>query len=114
MDGLLTNRSLRERVGALHDPGPRGYTQARMTYDLRRLRLKGVVTRIPRSHRYVLTPLGRRVALFMTKSFARVVRPVLHRIDPALPANSNDDLRRAWLACDRALDSAVAAARMAS
>lgn len=29
---------------------------------------------------YLLTPLGRRVAFFMTKSFARVVRPVLHRL----------------------------------
>jgi hypothetical protein len=110
----FTNRSLRESVGALHDPGPLGYTQGKMTYDLRRLRLKGLIIRVRRTHRYVLTPLGRRVALFMTKSFVRIVRPVLHRIDPDLPADSNDDLRRAWLACDRALDSAITEARIAA
>jgi hypothetical protein len=110
----FTNRSLRESVGALHDPGPLGYTQGKMTYDLRRLRLKGLIIRVRRTHRYVLTPLGRRVALFMTKSFARIVRPVLHRIDPDLPVDSNDDLRRAWLACDRALDSAITEARIAA
>ncbi len=110
----FTNRTLRDRVGALHDAGPAGYTQARMSYDLRRLRLKGLVTRLPNRHRYILTPLGRRVALFMTKSFSRLVRPVLHRVDPDLPVDASDELRRAWLSCDRALDSAVAAARLAA
>jgi hypothetical protein len=110
----FTNRSLRERVGALHDPGPRGYTQTRMTYDLRRLRLKGLVTRLPKTNRYVLTPLGRRVALFMTKSYVRIVRPVLHRVDPELPADSTDDLRQAWLACDRSLNAALAQAHLAA
>ena len=48
------------------------------------------------------------------KSFVRIVRPVLHRIDPDLPVDSNDDLRRAWLACNRALDSAITEARIAA
>jgi hypothetical protein len=30
------------------------------------------------------------------------------------PVDSNDDLRRAWLACDRALDSAITEARIAA
>jgi hypothetical protein len=38
----ITNRSLRERVGSLYDAGPKGYTQNRMSHDLRRLRLKGL------------------------------------------------------------------------
>ena len=105
---------LRDRVRALHDPDPAGYGQTRMTYDLRRLRLKSLVLRVPKSHRYQLTPLGRRVALFMTKTFSRLVRPVLHRVDPGLPANTNDSLRRAWLNCEREIDHAVAEARIAA
>jgi len=85
-----------------------------MTYDLRRLRLKGLLFRVPKSHRYLLTPLGRRVALFMSKSFARLVRPILHRVDPGLPVNADDTLRRAWLTCERALDQALAQARIAA
>ena len=85
-----------------------------MTYDLRRLRLKGLIAPVPRSHRYLLTPLGRRVAIFMSKSFTRLVRPVLHRVDPALPANADDPLRRAWLTCDREIDRALAQARLAA
>jgi len=85
-----------------------------MTYDLRRLRLKGLIVRVPKSHRYLLAPLGRRVALFMTKSFSRLVRPVLHRVDPQLPANADDPLRRAWLTCEREIDRALAQARIAA
>jgi len=85
-----------------------------MTYDLRRLRLKGLIQRIPKTHRYVTTPLGRRVALFMSKTFTRIVRPVLHRVDPQLPADAQDPLRHAWLACERAIDTAVAEARTAA
>ena len=110
----FTNAALRERVAALHDPGPAGYTASRMTYDLRRLRLKGLISRVPRKHRYVLTPLGRRVAFFISKSFARILRPVLHRLDPALPDHTPDPLRRAWNACERALDASISEARMSA
>jgi hypothetical protein len=110
----VTNRLLRQRVGALYDPGPRGYSATRMSYDLRRLRLKGLITPVPHSHRYVLTPLGRRVAFFMSKSFTRIVRPTLNRLDPKSPENATDPLRRAWIQCEQALNSQIAAARIAA
>ncbi|MCA1692150.1 MAG: hypothetical protein LC733_08130 [Actinobacteria bacterium] len=48
----FTNRSLCARVS----PPLNGlYTSAQMTYDLRRMRLKGLVRRVPHSNRYVLT-----------------------------------------------------------
>ena len=46
-----------------------------MTYDLRRLRLHGLIARIPHTHRYELTHFGKRVALFYTKLNARILRP---------------------------------------
>jgi hypothetical protein len=110
----FSNHALRDRVAALFDPGPAGYTPARMTYDLRRLRLKGVVQRVPHSHRYLLTPLGRRVAFFMSKSFVRIVRPVLHRLDPELPDDATDPLRHAWHRCERALDATISAGKIAA
>jgi len=42
------NRDLRPRVEALLG---RPYTAAQMTYDLRRLGLKGMIHRIPQTHR---------------------------------------------------------------
>jgi hypothetical protein len=108
----FTNHTLRDQVGRRYDPGPRGYNAARMTYDLRRLRLKALVQRIPRTHRYVLTPQGRRVAFFMTKSFCRVVRPILQRAELPAPANASDRLRRAWTECETAIDATIQDAKM--
>jgi len=56
-----------------------------MSYDLRRLRLKGIIWRIPDSYRYQLTTYGRKVALFFTKLDARVFRQFSAAIDPAQP-----------------------------
>ena len=77
----LTNRSLRERVAELIP----GYSASQATYDLRRLRRKGLIRRLPRSHRYELTDLGRMIAVFFTKTHTRIVNPSLAELDPKLP-----------------------------
>jgi hypothetical protein len=46
-----------------------------MTYDLRRLRLKGLIARIDGTHRYLVTTYGLRVAFFFTKVYLRILRP---------------------------------------
>ena len=78
----LTNRSLRELIAGLIP----GYGARQMTYDLRRLRRKGFIQRIPRTHRYQLTSEGRRLAVFFTKTYTRIVNPSLAELDPALPS----------------------------
>ena len=85
-----------------------------MTYDLRRLRLKDMIQRVPKSHRYVFTATGRRTALFMTKSYVRVVRPTLDRLEPQLPDDASDRLRRAWKSCENAFERTVREARIAA
>jgi hypothetical protein len=47
----LTNRSLRTLIAGLIA----GYSTNQATYDLRRVRRKGLIRRIPRSQRYELT-----------------------------------------------------------
>ena len=78
----FTNRQLVELVSLLLNAS---YTSRQATYDLRRLRRKGLITRIPHSRRYQLTDLGRRVAVLFTKTHARVLAPGLTGLDPALP-----------------------------
>ena len=59
-----------------------------MSYDLRRLRLKGLVERVPKSHAYLLTELGAKVAVFCTKLHARLFRPGWSAIASARPIAS--------------------------
>ena len=67
------NADLRTHVSALLELDP--YTPGQMTYDLRRLRLKGLISRLPKTHRYILTTYGLKVAFFYTKVYLRIVRP---------------------------------------
>ena len=66
------NGDLRPQVAALLG---RAYSAAQMTYDLRRLRLKGLIHRIPRTHRYTATTYGLKVAFFFSKLYLRILRP---------------------------------------
>jgi hypothetical protein len=102
----FTNASLRGLVAGLLG---RTYTSAQMTYDLRRLRLHGLIERIPHSNTYVTTAEGLRVALFYTKVHARVLRPLLDAADrPPAPL----ELRRALIIVDRTIREYVTNARL--
>jgi len=48
----FANRELREQLAVLTGQTPATITQGRMTYDLRRLRLHGMIERIPKTHCY--------------------------------------------------------------
>ena len=56
-----------------------------MTSARRRLRLKGLLWRVPPTPRYRVTPYGYRVALLFTKLDARVLRTAVAAFAPADP-----------------------------
>jgi len=93
----LTNKSLRACVATFTNTG---YTRGQASYDLRRLRLKGLVERVPASNTYRLTPDGTRFALFYTKLHDKVMLPLMTADHPPAP----DDLRQALAAIDRHID----------
>jgi hypothetical protein len=108
----LTNRSLRELIAGLIP----GYTARQMTYDLRRLRRKGFIQRIPRTQRYELTREGRRLAVFFTKTYTRIVNPSLAELDPALPNEiaKRSPLAVSYRAFDRAIEDRIKQAAIAA
>lgn len=71
----FSNRELRDHVAQLLSCSPDEFAPGRMSYQLRRLRLKGLIERIPKTHRYEVTEEGLRAALFYTSSFSQVIRP---------------------------------------
>jgi hypothetical protein len=111
LPGGFRNGVLRQRVAQLLER-PDVYSPGRMTYDLRRLLLNGLVRRVPRTQTYVVTERGRRVTLVFSKVHARVLQPA--PLDPGAPDEANPALQRAWRAVDRAIDSTIRAARLAA
>ena len=79
-----------------------------MTYDLRRLRLHGLIERLPHSNTYTLTPDGLRVALFYAKVHGRMLRPLLAADGPPAPP----ELRQALRTIDHAIADYVTNARL--
>lgn len=107
------NRQLTELVATLLD-GP--YTSRQATYDLRRLRRKGLIERLPHTNRYQLTPLGRRVAVLFTKAHGRVLAPGLAWLDPGLPdgVSQRSPLAKAWRQLDKTLNDFIAEGMIAA
>jgi hypothetical protein len=69
------HRELRDHVAQFQSRDPDTYSAGSMTYDLRRLRLHGLIERVPHSHRYRITPAGAQVAMFYARLYARALRP---------------------------------------
>jgi len=105
--GGFTNRSLRAQVTALLG---QPYSQAQMSYDLRRLRLKGLIHRLEHSNTYVLTPDGQRITVFYTKIHDRLLGPLTAANAPPAPL----PLRQALRTIERHVEDYVAEARMAA
>jgi hypothetical protein len=102
VDGF-TNHGLVNQVRALgHTP----YTNRQATYDLRRLKRKGLITKVATKRRYQLTPVGRRVAVLFTKTYGRVLAPGLAALDLSLPPTTGRScpLANAWRTFERTLD----------
>jgi hypothetical protein len=85
--------------------GP-GYTSRQATYDLRRLKRKQLIQRLPGTHRYQLTATGRAIAVLFTKAHARILGPGLTALDPTLPPGlaKRSSLALAWKNLNRELD----------
>ena len=102
----FTNRSLRARVAALLG---QDFTARQMTYDLRRLRLHGLIEKV-QGHTYQLTQDGLRFAIFYCKLADRVITPLF---DPDRP-NAPQDLRKALRSIETSIGDSFDRARLPS
>jgi hypothetical protein len=102
----FTNKSLR---GLVAGHLGQDYSTSKMSYDLRRLRLHGLIQRLPHTNTYALTDEGIRVAVFYTKLQNRLLRPVLDADKP--PAKP--EIRRALTTLRSAVNEYVQNARLA-
>ena len=100
----FTNKELRQAFAILLGKGPEDIKPGRMSYELRRLRLHGLIERLPTTHRYRLTDEGLRTALFYTRVYSRILRPAMAPIIPTAPADSPASMRR-FHAAEAAINS---------
>jgi hypothetical protein len=98
----FTNADLRRHLAPMLGTTPGLMTSGQITYDLRRLRMHGLIERIPHTFRYQVTGAGLRSAMFLTRVHDRVLRTGLAQLtDPSPPAPA------ALRAADRAYQAAI-------
>jgi hypothetical protein len=108
------NATLRLAVGQLMGESPQPYSPGRMTYDLRRLRLHGIITKIPGTHRYEVTHDGIRICLFFTKVHDRIIRPGFSELADGCPKAPNRPIAAAMRQLDRSMEQLIDEAKLAA
>ena len=99
----FSNRELRDHWAPLLGKTSQSITPGQMTYHLRRLRLHGLIERVPKTHRYQVTDPGWRLILFSTRCYYRLLRPGLAQVIPDQPL-SQTTLRRRFDQLDAAIN----------
>jgi len=105
---------VRQHWAPLLGQDPKQLTPGRLTYQLRRLRLHGIISRTPGSQRYTVTDLGLRLALFFTRSYARIIRPGMSEVFTDAPAVADLPLRRAFDQLQQAMEDYVTEGKLAA
>ena len=103
------HREFRDHVAQLQGRDPATYRAGSMTYDLRRLRLHGLIERVPRSHRYRITQTGAQVAMFYARLYTRALRPAC-----SLTPHGSTSAQRAFERLDAALATFLQEVKLAA
>ena len=104
----FTNKDLRIYTAELRGLDPATVTAGQITYDLRRLKTRNLITRIEGTHRYLVTDHGLDTAKFLTCVQDRVLRCGLAELATATPAPRG--LRSAATAYRTAVENLTTAA----
>ena len=105
------SRDLREHLARLLGEDPTQWTPGRLTYQLRRLRLHGVIQRIEKTQRYQVTQRGYRIAFWFTRCHARLMRPALVEILAPTPSRP---LTQAFHRLDKEIEKYINAVHLAA
>lgn len=76
----FTNRMAREKIVLLLGLSPDALSQGRISYDLRRLRLRNLILREPGTQRYRVTEKGLTLGLFVSKFYQRLINQSFSKV----------------------------------
>ena len=107
----FANKDLRTLTSELRGLDPAAVTVGQTTYDLRRLKSRDLITRIPGTHRYQVTDHGLDTAKFLTTVHDRILPTGLAELGAPDPTPGR--LRAAATAYRKAVDTLTATAQFA-
>jgi hypothetical protein len=108
----FANKDLRALTAQLRELDPGAVTTGQITYDLRRLKHRSLIIRIPGTHRYQVTDHGLHTAKFLTTVHDRLLPTGLAEL--AAPEPVSGRLKAAATAYRRAVDTLTATTQFAA
>ena len=108
--GTFTTREVHPQVAQALGLSPDPYQLTSLRYELSKLRAKGLVEKVPHSHRYRLLPEGYRLCVVYLKLFEKIYAPLTAGLwkpfpaDARLPREKIAPLDRLYLAVSQALE----------
>jgi hypothetical protein len=102
LPGVFRARQLRSQLVGTQPASTGKQTPGRTTYDLRRLRVRGLIERIPKTIAYRVTPLGLQTALAYIHGYDHIFSPGMADMNlsiagaPTPIRQAMNNLRKAW------------------
>jgi hypothetical protein len=109
--GKWTTARLHRAVLDAHDLKPKDYTLTQLRYDLRKLRLHGLIERVPKTYAYRFTPKGTKLSILLVQLRKRIYGPLafgLFRTRPNPDFIPDSRFEKAYLKIEKAMDDAIA------
>jgi hypothetical protein len=90
---------------------PKDYTLTQLRYDMRKLRLHGLIERVPKTYAYRFTSKGTKLSILLIQLRKRIYGPLsfaLFRTRPNPLFTPNSRFEKAYLKVEKAMDQAIA------
>jgi hypothetical protein len=106
-----TTAQLHAAVLDTYNVKPKDYTLTQLRYDVRKLRLHGLIERVPKTYAYRFTPKGTKLSILLVQMRKRIYGPLgfgLFRTRPNPEHMPDSRFEKAYLKVEKAMDDAIA------
>jgi hypothetical protein len=106
-----TTARLHEAVLQAYELKPKDYTLTQLRYDVRKLRLHGLIGRVPKSYAYRFTSKGTKLSILLVQLRKRIYGPLgfgLFRTRPNPQYQPDSRFEKAYLKVEKAMDDVIA------
>jgi len=106
-----TTAQLHQALLEAYNLKPKDYTLTQLRYDVRKLRLHGLIERLPKTYAYRFTSKGTKLSILLIQLRKRIYGPLsfgLFRTRPNPQFIPNSRFEKAYLKVEQAMDHAIA------
>jgi hypothetical protein len=105
-----TTAQIHQAILDAYNLQPKDYTLTQLRYDVRKLRLHGLLERLPKSYAYRFTPKGTKLSILLVQLRKRIYGPLgfgLFRTRPNPQYMPDSRFEKAYLKVEKAIDDVI-------